>query len=136
MKITNIKTIDELKLIGTEEEIKKEIEEIIKPFKLKNYTYNDLFEALKILQEQWCDFKKNHFKSKKDEYLFYLTNLEGKKLLDLLDVQDKHYEDIALTKNWFKNISKHVHPDKNNNSEESKKAFNALTKIYNILKDS
>ena len=80
--------------------------------------------------------KEDIFTSKQNEYIFYLTELEGEILLNKLNVQNKHYEDKTSAKKWYKEISKYVHPDKNQNNNKSNDAFNALNKIYNILIDN
>ena len=133
-KFKRIQSIDELKQLGTVEEIKKVLNKIITPLQIKASSYKELFDSLKILQEKHIDFINSPFKSKQDEYLFYLTQLEGGQRNKLLGLTDKHYEDKQLAKKWYKQISNYVHPDKIHSYKDGKnKAFNILTNIYNVL---
>jgi len=82
-------------------------------------------EAVQDIKE----YKNDYFKSKEKEFLFYLTKLEGKQRNKLLGITDEHYADKKLAKEWYKNLSKLVHPDMGGTDE----AFNTLQKLYNIM---
>lgn len=71
----------------------------------------------------------NFFKSKQAEYLFYLTKLEGKQRNNLLGLTDEHYENKQLANQWYREIAKYIHPDKNGDTQ----AFLELKKIYDVL---
>ncbi len=128
-ELRNIQSIDELEKIGSEEDIKNFLERIVIPLKINVSSYQEIYETLKILQQKHVDFIDGFFKSKQDEYLFYLTKLEGKQRNQLLGLTDEHYENKKLAKKWYKEISTYVHPDKNGDEN----AFSTLSNIYKIL---
>lgn len=130
-ELRNIQSIDELEKLGSEEDIKVFLERIVIPLKINVSTYQEIYETLKILQQKHVDFIDGFFKSKQDEYLFYLTKLEGKQRNQLLGLTDEHYENKKLAKKWYKEISTYVHPDKNGD----KNAFSTLNNIYKILNE-
>jgi len=125
----NIQSLDELTKLGTKEDVKKTLQIIITPLEINGSSYQELYKVLKILQEKYIDFIDGFFKSKQDEYLFYLTKLEGKQRNQLLGLTDEHYENKELAKKWYREISNYVHPDKNGDEN----AFHTLSNIYNIL---
>ncbi len=128
-ELRNIQSIDELEKLGSEEDIKFFLERIVIPLKINVSSYQEIYETLKILQQKHVDFIDGFFKSKQDEYLFYLTKLEGKQRNQLLGLTDEHYENKKLAKKWYKEISTYVHPDKNGDEN----AFSTLSNIYKIL---
>jgi hypothetical protein len=87
------------------------------------------FRSWKGIYKLYMKHNNPFFKSKKDEYIFYLTKLEGKQRNKLLGLNHKHYEDKKVAKSWYHSIANHIHPDKGGNNE----AFNTLHKIYEIL---
>ena len=128
-ELRNIQSIDELEKLDSEEDIKFFLERIVIPLKINVSSYQEIYETLKILQQKHVDFIDGFFKSKQDEYLFYLTKLEGKQRNQLLGLTDEHYENKKLAKKWYKEISTYVHPDKNGDEN----AFSTLSNIYKIL---
>jgi len=128
-KLKKIKSSEELKNIGSVEEIAKNINNFISPLKIVASSYDDLLNILSVLRSKHIDFIDGPFKSKQDEFLFYLTKLEGKQRNRLLGLKDEHYTNKRLAKKWYKELSKYAHPDKGGNE----KAFTTLNKIYNIL---
>lgn len=128
-ELRNIQSIDELEKLGSEEDIKKILQKIVIPLKINACSYQEIYETLKMLQQKHIDFIDGFFKSKQDEYLFYLTKLEGKQRNKLLGLTDEHYENKKLAKKWYKGISNYVHPDKNGDEN----AFHTLKNIYDIL---
>ena len=128
-ELKNIQSIDELKKFGSEEDIKKILEKIVFPLKINACSYQEIYETFKMLQQKHVDFIDGFFKSKQDEYLFYLTKLDGKQRNQLLGLTDEHYENKKLAEEWYKGISHYVHPDKNGDEN----ALNTLKKLYDIL---
>ena len=128
-ELKNIQSIDELKKFGSEEDIKKILEKIVFPLKINACSYQEIYETLKMLQQKHVDFIEGFFKSKQDEYIFYLTKLDGKQRNQLLGLTDEHYENKELAKKWYKEISNYVHPDKNGDEN----AFHILKNLYDIL---
>ena len=104
-ELKNIQSIDELKKFGSEEDIKKILEKIVTPMKINACSYQEIYETLKMLQQKHVDFIEGFFKSKQDEYIFYLTKLDGKQRNQLLGLTDEHYENKELAKKWYKEIS-------------------------------
>lgn len=129
--IKSVQSIEEVKKLGTEEEIKNLIEDIISPIKIIAETYEEIFEIILKLQEKWIDFKKGPFINKQEEYIFYLTELEGKQRNNKLGIVNELYEDKKLAKSWYKNIAKYVHPDKSKCKDET--AFKVLNDIYQVM---
>lgn len=128
-ELRNIQSIDELEKLGSEEDIKVFLQKIVIPLKINARSYQEIYEILKTLQQKHADFIEGFFKSKQDEYLFYLTKLEGKQRNKLLGLTDEHYENKKLAKKWYREISNYVHPDKNGNEN----AFQTLSNIYKVL---
>jgi len=73
------------------------------------------------------------FVSKNLEYIFYLTKTDGKNRTKLLNIKDEYYENKNLAKKWYREIAKFVHPDKNQQSNNSKNAFIILNKMYEVM---
>ncbi len=128
-KLKNIQSIDELEKLGSKEDVKSFLQEIVAPLKINASSYQEIYETLKMLQQKHIDFIDGFFKSKQDEYLFYLTKLEGKQRNQLLGLTDEHYVDKELAKKWYREISNYVHPDKNGDGN----AFHTLRNLYNVL---
>lgn len=137
MKIEELKSvsnIDDLKKMGTVDEISSGISDIIAPLKIESKTYEDLFEVLQCLSQKWIDFKTDPFIDETAEYTFYLTMLDGKQRNKLLGITEEMYDSPELAKQWYRRISKLVHPD--NGSGTSNKAFLVLKKLYEVIIDS
>ena len=133
MELMNICTLDELKEFGTIDEIKAKIEEIISPLKISSNSFEELLEVILTLKNKWVDIIEGPFISKKEEYIFYLTELDGKNRIRKLGITDKHYEDKEIARKWYRNIAKIVHPDKNNSKNDE--AFKILNELYKIMTD-
>jgi len=77
------------------------------------------------------EYVNDFFKSKEKEFLFYLTKLDGKQRNILLGITEEHYNDKNLAKQWYRDIAKLVHPDK----DGTNKAFSVLNELYKIMID-
>ncbi len=128
-KCKSVESLANVKKLGTEQEIIDNLNKIVKPLKVDVTSYEEILEVIKNLKEKHIDFIEGFFKSKQQEYIFYLTKLEGKKRKDLLNITEQFFEDKKLAKKWYKDISKLVHPDKNGDSD----AFNNLTELYSDI---
>ncbi len=128
-KCKNVESLDDVKKLGTEQEIIDRLNKFLKPLKVDASSYKEILEVIKSLKEKHTDFIDGFFKSKQYEYIFYLTKLEGSQRNNLLNVSEEFYDNKALAKKWYKNISKFVHPDKNGDAD----AFNKLTELYNDM---
>lgn len=132
-ELKEVNTIEELKVIGSVQEIITIIEEIIKPLKIQATTYEEIFGVITLLKSKWSDFIDGYFKDKQEEYIFYLTELEGKQRNKKLGITDRMYEDKTMAKKWYNSIAKKVHPDKCCSMENANNAFNVLNEIYKIM---
>ncbi|HEY8034661.1 MAG TPA: hypothetical protein VIF37_03625 [Methylobacter sp.] len=133
MEIHKAESIEDLKSIGTIDEIVSQINHIVAPFKLDAESYEEILKATRLLKEKWCDFKTGPFISEEEKYIFLLTEMDGEKRSEKLGLTDQHYEDKELAKRWFRSIASKIHPDKSSNKDG--KAFKALKDIYDILID-
>jgi hypothetical protein len=133
MDINDIISSNDIKQLGTIEELIKIINSFMQPFVLNVQTYEELYDAINFIKKN-IKLSDEIFCSKEKEYLFYLTVLDGEQRNKLLGITDIHYEDKDKAKRWYKKIVNYVHPDKNkdNNAEE---AFIILKKIFNQLTD-
>lgn len=131
--IRNIKNIEELKNLGSIEEIITTIEELIQPIKIKATSYEELLECIQTLQCKWIDFQEDEFfKSEESKYLFCLTKVDGKKRNQVIGLTDELYDDKDKAKNWYWRIVKIIRPNVNNN-DKTKSAFNELKKLYDHI---
>jgi hypothetical protein len=133
MELKDIKTLDELKELGTIEEIKTKVEDTISPIKISANSFEELLEVIFVLKEKWIGLVEGPFVSKEAEYIYYLTELDGKNRTKKLGITDKHYVDKDTAKKWYREIAKLVHPDKNNSNDN--KAFEVLTELYKVMTD-
>lgn len=134
--IKNITNAEELKKLGSVEDIIAIIEEIIKPIQIKATSYEDLLEYIKVLQCKWMDFQDDEFfKNQKSKYLFCLTEVDGKKRNEAMGLTDDLYDDKDKAKKWYRNIVKMIRPDIKND-DKTKKAFNELNKLYKTIMNS
>lgn len=131
MDLKDIKSIDQLKSIGSLDEIKYQIEEMIYPLKVQANDYSELFEAIQKLQEKWTDCASGPFVSRQAEVIFYLTKLDGKLRNDFLGITDDMYGNKELLKSWYRNLVKYVHSDRiHGENKGDPKPFQILKKLY------
>ena len=139
-KLRNISTIEELKEIGSVENIVKEIENVIKPLSIligkeKKMEYKELFEIVKLLKDKWVGFENNdYFKNERSKYLFCLTEVDGEKRNKYIGLTDNLYHDPELAKEWYYQISKILNPNANPTNKVIAEAFNNLKKLYDVIK--
>jgi hypothetical protein len=133
MKIRYADSIEDLKTIGTIDEIVAKINHLVAPLKFEAKSYEEVLQAVYVLKEKWIDFIDGPFVSDEGKFLFLLTQMDGEKRNDLLGITDQHYEDKELARRWFKSIAGKIHPDKSSDKEGL--AFKALQDLYNILTD-
>lgn len=130
--LKKLKSVEELKQFGSVTEIVQLFEKIVFPLRVHAESYEELFEVLLLLREKWVDMCDGFFCSKQKEFTFYLTKLEGKQRNHLIGLTDDLFEDKALLKNWYRNLTKIIHPDVNND-ELSELAFNTLNELYQTI---
>lgn len=135
-KIKNIMNVEELKKLGSVEDIITIIEDIINPIQIKATSYEDLLEYIKVLQCKWTDFQDDEFfKNQESKYLFCLTEVDGKKRNEVIGLTDELYDNKNKAKKWYRNIAKIIRPDIKND-DRTKKAFNELNKLYKNIMNS
>ena len=71
----------------------------------------------------------NYFKSKADEYIFYLVELDGELQQEKLNIDLALYKDKAKAKEWRNKIITLIHPDTNNHPHVND-ATAKLNEIY------
>jgi hypothetical protein len=71
----------------------------------------------------------NYFKTKEDEYIFYLVELDGEMQQEKLKISRMHYADKEKAKKWRDELITMVHPDKSNHSNATK-ATKKINEIY------
>ena len=130
---SNIKSIEELKNLGTLSKIKKELLEIVFPMSFEAKSFEELFAVLKKLQDNWLPLTHNSFFiSKQAEIIFCLLYVIPKYRNPMLGISDDLYVDKDKAREWYLNLCKIVHPDNGGNSE----AFGVLKKLYdNMIED-
>lgn len=132
MEFKEINSIQDLESIGSLEQAIQQLNAQISPLFVKAESFEELFQILLTLKKNWVPFVEGPFVSKKAEYIYYLTQLDGKARNDALGIEDECYESLDAAKKWKRNIQKYVHPDMGGDE----KAFKILTKIYDVLVES
>lgn len=156
----NVNNIEDIKKFGTLNEVKKIIKNdlkvyfsgvkskdknIIEMISVKSSSWVGLLDkikALKIFVNEFSDIKNNetynsdaynndYFKSKTDEYIFYLLEMDGKQRAEKLKINRNCYLSKVEAKKWRNKIAKELHPDKSNH----KKATQAAAKLNQLYKE-
>jgi len=72
----------------------------------------------------------NYFKSKEDEYIFYLVELDGELQQEKLKIDLSLYKNREKAKKWRNNIISVIHPDTSNhpNVNDATAKLNAIYK--------
>lgn len=131
MELEKIKSVEDLQNAGSISELVENIKTSIMPLTIEVNTYNELFKIVSCLQKNWLPWVKGPFISEQAEFVYYLTQLEGKQRNVALGITDDLYEDVVKAKQWYKKISLLVHPDKGGDKE----AFFVLKQLYNVMTD-
>jgi len=71
----------------------------------------------------------NYFKTKEDEYIFYLVELDGEMQQEKLKISRMHYADKEKAKKWRDEIITMIHPDINSHLNATK-ATEKINEIY------
>lgn len=131
MKISEISSLDDIREYEKKSNIRNDIQALISPLQIEADSDEGVLAIIKVLKSKWLDLKEGPFVSEQQEYIFYLTKLEGKQRNKALGITDSHYEDTTIAKKWYKEISQLVHPDKGGDAT----AFNVLRKLYEVMVD-
>ncbi|WP_265432586.1 hypothetical protein [Aeromonas salmonicida] len=131
MELEEISSVEDLRKAGNIPDLVKQIKNTISPLTIEADTYDELFDVVIFLQKNFVSFIKGPFISRQAEFIYYLTELEGKQRNRAIGITDNHYEDKNIAKKWYKEVSQLVHPDKGGNAT----AFNVLRKLYEVMVD-
>ena len=131
MELEKIKSVEDLRESGNIPDLVKQIKTLISPLTIEADTYDELFDVVIFLQNNWLPFTEGPFKSRQAEFVYYFTQLEGKQRNKAIGITDEHYEDTTIAKKWYKEMSQLVHPDKGGDAT----AFNVLRKLYEVMVD-
>lgn len=132
MDIAKIETTEQLKQLGSIEEIRRKLEEIVSPLQVGATTYAGLMDVVRILQKNWLGFHAGPFVSRQAELVFYLTRLDGEQRNKLLEITDAHYRDKDLARKWFRSLRQQVHSDRGGDDA----AFLILQELYDVMTES
>jgi hypothetical protein len=132
LKISEISSLDDIREYEKKSNIRKDVQALISPLKIEEGVSDEgVLDIIRVLKSKWLGFKDGPFVSEQEEYIYYLTKLEGKQRNKALGITDNHYEDTTIAKKWYKEISQLAHPDKGGDAT----AFNVLRKIYEVMVD-
>lgn len=128
----DVKSVDELKSLGSIDDLIHLLELDLKPLRIGAHTYEELFEVVLKLRRNWVPYIKGPFLSKQQEYIYYLTQLDGRQRSIALGISDRHYADKSAADRWFKKIASLVHPDKGGDDA----AFIVAKKLHDVMVES
>ena len=131
MKISEINSLDDIQEYRKSSDLMRDLQKLVFPLKFEASTDEELLAVIKILKNKWADLMIGPFISEQQEYIFYLTKLEGKHRNKALGLTDKHYDDKSLAKKWKKSLAQKVASDKGGSDE----ALKVLFRIYDALVD-
>lgn len=131
MKISEIDSLDDIKKYGKSSDLMQDLQKLVSPLKVEAATDEELLAVIMALKSKWVDLMRGPFISEQQEYIYYLTRLEGKQRNKALGITDKHYEDKSLANRWKKSLAQKVAGDKGGSDE----ALRVLLGIYEALVD-
>ena len=74
-KFSCIENISQLAALGSQDEIKREINALISPLSTNAITYEDLLEVINCLKKNWVGFTDEYFVNDSKKYEYILTKL-------------------------------------------------------------
>lgn len=149
MRWINVKNVNELKSLGKFAEVKREIKQDVGDnIKITGRGWNDLYKNITKFSNlvehiyksdinssnlvQSSDISSNYFTSKSNEYIFYLTELDGEIRMKKLGITKSLFSNKNAAKAWRDKISKEIHPDINNHPK-STLAMAKLNEMYSSM---
>ncbi len=131
MKWLQVKTLEELKILGNFKTVRAEIQGVLgKSLKLKVNSWKRLLEAINTLQRFAGKVTGEiYFKSEAARIIYTLLELDGDIRLEKLKAYKSHYLDKDKAKKWRDNLMKIIHPD-NCDHPNANIAANKLTELY------
>ncbi len=149
MRWINVKDVNELKSLGKFTQVKQEIKKDVGDnIKITGRGWNDLYKNItkfsNLIEEIYqSDLNKSkdiqqtsntfdYFTSKSNEYIFYLTELDGDIRMKKLGITKSLFTNKNKAKAWRDKISKEIHPDINNHPKSSL-AMAKLNEMYSSM---
>jgi hypothetical protein len=101
--------------------------------KIQKLNQDDRIAEIEVIPPDGIHHKDSYFFASEQHRLTYaLIRLDKRQRLEMLGITDEHYEDPALIKKWFRDLSKYVHPD-HNKLPDANLAWQKLEQIKNDL---
>lgn len=150
MRWINVKDVNELKSLGKFTEVKREIKQDVGDnIKITGRGWNDLYKNItkfsNLVQQIYnsdlrdsseeiksSNNSSQYFTSTANEYIFYLTELDGEIRMKKLGITKSLFTNKNAAKAWRDKISKEIHPDINNHPK-STLAMAKLNDMYNSM---
>ncbi|PIH55810.1 hypothetical protein [Paenibacillus sp. LK1] len=127
MEWVEVKTIEDLKKLGSFNEVKREMANILgESVLIKGKGWNDLFHTLLSLRkaskkmgnqshtdnlESTYTNEIDFFKSDIDQLIFYILKLDGDTRLKYLGISEFFYKNKEIATRWRNRMIKKLHPD-------------------------
>lgn len=131
MKISEINSLDDIYDYQKSSNLRQDLKQLISPLKFEADTDEELFKLIMMLKNKWAELMVGPFLSDQQEYIYYLTKLEGKQRNKALGITDEHYEDKKLASDWKKSLALKVASDRGGCDQ----AMTVLLSIYEALVD-
>lgn len=131
LKISEINSLEDILEYEKTSDLQLDLQKLVAPLKIETSKKEDLLEVITVLRHKWADFIRGPFISEQEEYIYYLTKLEGKQRNKALGLTDDHYSDKKLAKKWKRSIAMKVASDRGGCDEAMKTLFS----IYDVLVD-
>lgn len=140
MRWLNVNSVEELKSLGKFREVSREIKEDVgNNIKITGRGWNDIYEniikfrnVIKKVDNYQQKNNDSYFVSPTDEYIFYLTELDGEIRMNKLGITKTHFTNKKKAKQWRDTISKQIHPDVSKH-KKSEEAMAKLNSIYSLM---
>lgn len=142
MEWLQVKSLNELKQLGSYIEVRKEVEGAFTYFKMGGRrSWANLYtciEEIQILVQQVTvgedeeEDLEGYFKSEAQQYIYYLAELDGEERAEKLEIRPEHFRSKKAAKAWRDAISKKIHPDVSKHVK-AEVAMSKLNTIYNDM---
>ena len=149
MRWINVKDVNELKSLGKFAEVKREIKKDVGDnIKITGRGWNDLYKNItkfsnlvqhiyntdiEVSKKQVTSSDNyEYFTSKSNEYIFYLTELDGEIRMKKLGITKSLFNNKTKAKAWRDKIAKEIYPDINNHPK-STLAMAKLNDMYSSM---